>query len=609
MILIGLPVRAAEIWVSPDGNDANPGTQQSPLQSVDRAVRQARELRRANDPSVESGIRVILRGGTYWLPATLFFRSEDSATAASPTTIEAASGEKPVLSGGVLVKDWSKPSGKIAGLPEASQGHVWVANAPGRELRQLWINGKKSTRARTPNGDTCERLLSWDRAKEEAGVSSTVFSMVHGTSRVEMILQQQWEIAILRLKSVRTDGAQARLTFEQPESALEFAHPWPQPILPPRGGGAFFLANSIEFLDQPGEWFQEMPSGRIIYWPRDGEELRGDSVVAPNLKTLVEITGTLDQPIAYLTFKGVTFADSSWTRPAETGHVPLQAGMRMIDAYRISPRGIPTAPGLDNQAWLERMPAAVTVSAANHIQFQRCRFEHTAASALDFVRSTQDDLVEGCIFQDIGGNGIQMGSFQDGSVETHVPYDPTDEREICSRDLISNNLLTDCANEDWGCVGIGVGYARDINIEHNEINNVSYTGISLGWGWTKAKNCLRDNRVHANLLHHVATRMCDTAGIYTLSAQPGTVVSENCVRDIKMSPYVDRPDHWFYLYTDEGSSFITVRDNWCPAEKFLKNANGPGNVWENNGPMVAEKIRDAAGLEEAYRDLSKEGAR
>jgi hypothetical protein len=103
--------------------------------------------------------------------------------------------------------------------------------------------------------------------------------------------------------------------------------------------------------------------------------------------------------------------------------------------------------------------------------------------------------------------------------------------------------------------------------------------------------------------------MCDTAGIYTLSAQPGTIVSENCVRDIKMSPYVDRPDHWFYLYTDEGSSFITVRDNWCPAEKFLKNANGPGNVWENNGPMVAEKIRDAAGLEEAYRDLSKEGAR
>ena len=48
---------------------------------------------------------------------------------------------------------------------------------------------------------------------------------------------------------------------------------------------------------------------------------------------------------------------------------------------------------------------------------------------------------------------------------------------------------------------------------------------------------------------------------------------------------VHDPNHWFYLYTDEGSSFITVRDNWTEADKFLKNANGPGNVWENNGPM------------------------
>ena len=50
--------------------------------------------------------------------------------------------------------------------------------------------------------------------------------------------------------------------------------------------------------------------------------------------------------------------------------------------------------------------------------------------------------------------------------------------------------------------------------------------------------------------------------------------------------YVHDPNHWFYLYTDEGSSFITVRDNWTEGEKYLQNANGPGNVWENNGPKV-----------------------
>jgi hypothetical protein len=148
-----------------------------------------------------------------------------------------------------------------------------------------------------------------------------------------------------------------------------------------------------------------------------------------------------------------------------------------------------------------------------------------------------------------------------------------------------------------------VGYARNVEIGHNEVFNLPYTGISVGWGWTKMTNALRDNFIHANHVHHVATRLCDTAAIYTLSAQPGTVVSENYIHDITMSPYVFDPEHWFYLYLDEGSSFITVRDNWCPAERFLKNANGPGNVWTNNGPQVAETITNAAGLEPAFQNL------
>ena len=78
---------------------------------------------------------------------------------------------------------------------------------------------------------------------------------------------------------------------------------------------------------------------------------------------------------------------------------------------------------------------------------------------------------------------------------------------------------------------------------------------------------------------------------------------KNSIHDIHPSQYVPDPDHWFYIYLDEGSSFITVRDNWCPGEKFLKNANGPGNVWKNNGPGVAKQIQDAAGLEPHFRHL------
>jgi hypothetical protein len=280
--------------------------------------------------------------------------------------------------------------------------------------------------------------------------------------------------------------------------------------------------------------------------------------------------------------------------------------MPLLAAKKLSPHGTPYHRGLDNLAWIARPPGAVAVDNANHILFENCTFEHLASAALDFQSGTHDDLIEGCVFRDIGGTGMQLGKFSDTNVETHLPYNRPDEREICTNERLANNLVTDCANEDWGCVGIGIGYARGVKVEHNDVSNCSYTGISVGWGWTKMTNALRDNFIHANHVHHVATRLGDTAGIYTLSVQPGTIISENHIRDIKMSPYVPDPDHWYYLYLDEGSSFITVRDNWCPAEKFLKNANGPGNVWENNGPQVSNKIRAAAGLEPAFEHLLRE---
>ena len=221
--------------------------------------------------------------------------------------------------------------------------------------------------------------------------------------------------------------------------------------------------------------------------------------------------------------------------------------------------------GLDNQDWIIRMPAAVTVTAANNTHFAHAAGSCTPPPAgSTYISGTHDNVIEGNLFKDIGGNGIQMASFQEGGSETHIPYNPTDDREVCSKERIANNLVTDAANEDWGCVGICVGYGREITIEHNDVNNVSYTGISLGWGWTKLPNVMKDNRIHANRMTEIATRMCDTAGIYTLSNQPGTLISENCVDNIKMSPYVDRPDHWFYLYTDEGSSNITLREQLVP---------------------------------------------
>lgn len=610
--LLCLPAVGAEFWVAPDGADGNPGTRAEPLASPADALRKARELRRLSKEPLEDPVRIVLRHGVYRPTAPVLVRPEDSGTATSPTIIEAAAGEQPVLSGGVVVHGWRKSDQNIEGLPAVAQGRVWVSEAPrfeGRllEFRQMYVGGRKAIRAREPDDDQLPRLLAWDRTGQEAWISSE-YANWRPVPGVEMFIHQQWEIAILRVKSVRVEGDRACVTYYEPESRIQFEHPWPQPVVdgPAATISPFLLTNAIEFLDTPGEWYQEKPSGRIIYWPRPDEDMTRAEVVVPALETLVEVAGSVDRPVSYVRFKGIGFEYTTWMRPSEDGHVPLQAGMYLLDAYRLTPPGTKAAPKLSNQAWVGRQPAAVSVAGAHNILFERCRFEHLAATGLDFQSSTHDDVVEGCVFRDIGGNGIMVGSFQEGGVETHVAYNPADERVVCQRERIANNLVTECGTEDWGCVGIAVGYGREISIEHNEVSHLPYSGISLGWGWTKLPNCLRDNRVHANHVHHVGMQMCDLACVYTLSAQPGTVISENWLHDIELRPYVHRPEHWYYVYLDEGSSFITVRDNWYPEDRTFENDPGPDNRWLRNGPSASPEITENAGLEPAYRDLLPE---
>ncbi len=607
-VAVSASAGAGEIWVAPDGSDAAAGTREAPLATVHAALRKGREWRRLKSPAVADGVTIRLRGGEYPLHETIIVRPEDSGTPASPTTITAAPGEQPVVTGGVKILDWRRLAEAPARLPAVARGQVWVAPLPtfnGRtlEFRQLWVDGRKAVRARTPNGDAMERLVTWDRAARVAGIPATL-AVPEDLAGVEMTLLQAWEIAVLRLRSHRADGDVARVQFHEPESRIQFEHPWPPPPMPGKDGknAPFFLANALEFLDEPGEWFADARAGVVYYWPRPEQDLTRAVVVAPAVEQLVRIVGTYDRPVQHVSFEGIAFAHTTWMRPSLLGHVPHQAGFPMLDAYSLKPAGTPEWRSLDNQALIARPPAAMSLFAARHVRVIGCRFTSIAANALDAHLGVQDVVFEGNVFRDIGINAVVAGAFGEEGFEIHLPWEPADERSFTARLRIANNVIAHCATEDWGGIPIIAGFVRDTAIEHNDIYETGYTGISLGWGWTRSANMMRNNRVHANRLERVALRTADNSGIYTQSNQPGTVVSENAVFPITMSPWVHDADHWFYLYTDEGSSYMSVRDNWVPAEKFLENAIGPGNIWKNNGPHVDEKIKQAAGLEPAWRE-------
>ena len=597
---------AGEIWISPKGSDFNDGTRQSPKATLTSALRQAREWRRTEDNRIQGGITIYMEGGTYAFHEPVFIRPEDSGTKESPTVIRSVGDEKVILSGGISINGWKK------------QGKVWVADVPafnGRPLdfRQLWVNGKKAVRARdVEDFEKMNRICSVDEKNEILYVPAvSIRRLIDNKGNLkakyaEMVLHQMWCVANLRIRSVEVQGDSAAIRFHQPESRIQFEHPWPRPMVTTNGhNSAFYLTNARELQDVPGEWYHDIDARKVYYYPRKGEKMQEVEVIVPAVETLVRVEGTLDRPVCHIRFEKITFSYTTWMRPSEKGHVPLQAGMYLTDGYRIDPkmqRNYLNHP-LDNQGWLGRPAAAVRVVAARQIDFERCRFEHLGSTGLDYEEAVQGGVVRGCLFRDIAGNGLLVGSFSPAAHETHLPYDPADRREVCTQQHINNCYFTEIGNEDWGCLAIAAGYVGDVNIEHNEISEVPYSGISLGWGWTQTVNCMRNNRVHANLIHHYAKHMYDVAGIYTLGSQPKSYVTENCVHSIYKPGYVHDPNHWFYLYTDEGSSFITVRDNWTEGEKYLQNANGPGNVWENNGPKVDSVIRERAGLEAGYKDL------
>lgn len=597
---------AGEIWISPKGSDLNDGTRQSPKATLTSALRQAREWRRTEDNRIQGGITIYMEGGTYAFYEPVFIRPEDSGTKESPTIIRSVDDEKVILSGGISINGWKK------------QGKVWVADVPvfnGRPLdfRQLWVNGKKAVRARdVEDFEKMNRICSVDEKNEILYVPAvSIRRLIDNKGNLkakyaEMVLHQMWCVANLRIRSVEVQGDSAAIRFHQPESRIQFEHPWPRPMVTTDGhNSAFYLTNARELQDVPGEWYHDIDARKIYYYSREGEKMQEAEVIVPAVETLVRVEGTVDRPVCHIRFEKITFSYTTWMRPSEKGHVPLQAGMYLTDGYRIDPkmqRNYLNHP-LDNQGWLGRPAAAVRVVAARQIDFERCRFEHLGSTGLDYEEAVQGGVVRGCLFRDIAGNGLLVGSFSPAAHETHLPYDPADRREVCTQQQINNCYFTEIGNEDWGCLAIAAGYVGDVNIEHNEINEVPYSGISLGWGWTQTVNCMRNNRVHANLIHHYAKHMYDVAGIYTLGSQPKSYVTENCVHSIYKPGYVHDPNHWFYLYTDEGSSFITVCDNWTEGEKYLQNANGPGNVWENNGPKVDSVIRERAGLEAGYKDL------
>lgn len=596
----GVEREVFNIYVATDGSDAAEGTSTSPVASLEKALDMAAGIAQSV-PAPE--IHICMKGGTYYLGKTAVITNDLAGNANAGLYIEALEGEHPVLSGGIAVTGW-ETAAAVDGLPEVASGSVLVADVEPTRLqyRQMWVNNNRAKLASNFDDMKLSRIISKDADGNGLIVPAIPYNFKH-PEKVEFTIIQDWAMNILRVKSIETDGFRSSLKFMDPESEIEFKRPWPilRADTDSYSNHFFKLSNAIELLNRPREWYNDAEAGKLYYWPAYGETAENIEVVVPVLETIVSVEGTLDKPVQNVTFRGITFSHATWMRPAEFGHIPLQAGQFLYDAYS---KDTPTA---NNVAWVGRPAAGVSVSNASGITFEDCRFEHMGSTGLDFADGVKHAVVKGSVFNDIGGNGVLAGFFGDEDFEVHQAWNPEDERVVCDDLLIDNNYVCHPAVDDWGCLAIAVGFASNVTISNNEIFDTPYSAINMGWGWVKDQSIMHDNHIIGNYIHSFSNQMRDSGAIYTLSAQPNSSIEQNRVEDVgdpKFNPVMwDMKHSQFDLYTDEGTDYYTVKNNWLERGEISKNQNGSHNTWSVNGPGASSKIKEAAGLKDEYKNL------
>ncbi|MDM8009318.1 MAG: right-handed parallel beta-helix repeat-containing protein [Phycisphaerae bacterium] len=591
-----------QFWVSPTGSDDNPGTEAKPFATIQRAQSAVRRLTQ----QMRGDILVTLRGGTYRLAETLVFGAEDSGSGGHDIVYKGAPGETPVVSGGRVVNGWQ---------PDAAgrwKGHTDVGN-----FRQLYVEGVRARRAQGP-APAGVRLFGTD------GFRTTEVRMADWRNPGDIELcfyvfwgpRKAWTHTRCKVQGIHRDGDEAVITMLQPHFTMARTKQGVVVELPSQ------VENAFELLDEPGEWYLDRPAGVVYYIPKAGQDMTKAEVIAPAIERLVELRGTLDRPVHNIRFEGITFADAGWLRPSEIGLVDVQANF--INDFQKKYTSIkPFVTSIHNEQI--KAPSNIVCHAARAIRFERCTFTRLGSGGLDLEFGAQDNIVAGCRFFDISGTAIQVG---DVLKNDHHPDDP---RMIVRGNVIRNNVIHDVGVEFQGSVGIFTGYVSETVIAHNEIYNLPYTGISVGWGWGEedagggaypqpfyyqTPTPARDNRIEYNHVHHTSMVLTDGGGIYTLSNMPGTVIRGNHIHD-----NVGIPGG---IYLDEGSGFIEVTGNLVYGVPKPMNYNNRDQnridtckVHDNffdarptaTAPQGVVQIVAKAGLEEAYRDLLAPGSK
>ncbi|GAB7184360.1 hypothetical protein ATKI12_4191 [Kitasatospora sp. Ki12] len=583
------------LYVSPSGS----GTACS--SSAPCSLTQAKTSVEAVNGSMTGDIVVQLAGGTYRLTAPLTLGSADSGNNGHRVLWQAAPGASPVLSGGQQVTGWTLKD---------SANNIYAAPVPtGADSRQLFVDGMLAPRAAIP--------ISRNDVNITAGGMTIVnpalnyLATLPQQNRIELESQNSFTDRYAPVQSI----SGTTVTMQQP--AWNNNNWGYDTLFKPFAGGSLQLQNSYAFLKSTGQWYLDPQAGQLYYKAPAGWQATAHDIELPRLTSLVQIGGSYTNPAHDITFQGIAFNHTTWLQPStNVGYADQQSGAFLGGTFT-QPSDFMTSCQSGCQlfeaarnSW-NQVPAAVQVSAASAITFSGNSFSHLGQVGLGIGNDSNAHgsgvglgasgiTVSGNTFTDDSGAGIVVGGVQP---DAHHPSNAA----MTNQDItIQDNRISDVAKDYKDMAGILSTYVTHAVITHNEVSDLAYDGIDVGWGWGAndiggsqdyrnrglynyqpvytTATTLKNTVISYNKVHGTKKVFHDGGSIYTLSANPGTSIDHNYVYDNRNT---------VGLYLDEGSRSESLSSNVVQDSGVwaFTNASGSNNTndstfsgnWYNGG--------------------------
>lgn len=543
---LGTRSNSTILTVNPTGDKS--GLESESFSTIDEALIRASELK-ADAPDLLVTIRLL--AGEYYLNNTLKIDPN-----LSNLHIQGAGLDLVSIKGSIpLSLSWAK-----------SDSQVYVAEVPSDlEFDQLVINGKPQVMARYPNYDETSHYwqgfaadaLSKERLANWSNSQGAFFHALHrgrwGGFHWEIAGVNEDSTAILKGGHQNNRGSKPHEEYRMVE-------------------------NVLDELDSPGEWYLDPDKNKLYFWPTAELDLTNAKIEVSNLKGLLELRGTVEDPVKNVQISGITFEHSQRTFMEEYEPL-LRSDWTIYRGAALFFEGTENCT-IVNSEFKDLGGNAIMASKYNRgLSIKENHIHDIGASAVSFIGDP---------------SAVRSPSF---NYSQYVKLSEIDtvkgpKNELFPKEcLVENNLIHRIGRIEKQTSGVQIAMAMDITVRHNSIYDVPRAGINIGdgtWGghlleYNDVFNTVLETSDHGSFnswgrdrFWHPNRKLMDSIttahpDLYKLDAIHTTVIRNNRFRC----------DHGWDIDLDDGSSNYHIYNNLCLA-RGIKLREGFQRVVENN---------------------------